>query len=449
MYSVECERDAVFKSNASPKKANPSVPSAILSLFLALVFVRIGILLCGGQQGDNQFLMPGLPPVVADTGLLSDVSETIELMLIPFGNGVSAGIGKMGWADELTAEQERLESRMTASRFAHNRPAKFKGVTAWGRQLMKLQDRFKERLAKLLPTSVRSSFESQKDVFPTSTSLNDQKDESVSTMTTGSNTWSAKAFPGAEQAWAHYENIMQTLEDRKLARQQTRPEKRARSEKSDDLTQVLDEKLLKDMHWAQGVPGALQAETDHSKRVHDFESRRAARQQSRLHKRDFTQVTKNGFADFFQTRKTAQVQRRKQQTWLLGLPGASKAYAEHEQRMQEFQARKLMRQQYLQDKTLLAQATKDGFAEFFQARKVAQATTRKNKIWARDLPGEGQSYADHDQRMKEFEARKEARQQQRLEKHVFAQATKDGFAKFFQARKTSKTQMGTRLSNRE
>jgi hypothetical protein len=167
MYSVECERDAVFKSNASPKKANPSVPSAILSLFLALVFVRIGILLCGGQQGDNQFLMPGLPPVVADTGLLSDVSETIELMLIPFGNGVSAGIGKMAWADKLMAEQERLESRMTASRFAHNRSAKFKGVTAWGRQLMKLQDRFKERLAKLLPTSVRSSLEAQKDMSPT------------------------------------------------------------------------------------------------------------------------------------------------------------------------------------------------------------------------------------------------------------------------------------------
>jgi hypothetical protein len=236
------------------------------------------------------------------------------------------------------------------------------------------------------------------------------------------------AFPGAEQAWAHYENIMRTLADRKLARQQTRLEKHAGAEKSDDLIQVLDaqseaqEKSIKDMHWAQGVPGALQAETDHSKRVQDFENRKAARQQSRLHKRDFAQVTKDGFAGFFQARQTARVQRRKEQTRALGLPGARKAYAEHEQ-------------------TLFAQATTDGFAEFFQTRKVAQATARKNRNWARDLPGERESYAEHDQRMKEFEARKEARQHQRLEKHVLAQATKNGFAEFFQARKNAKTQM--------
>jgi len=456
MYSVESERTAMMKSKASPSVAHRSVANSLMSLFLGLVSVRIGLLLfsSSGQQGENDWLVKGLPQIVMQTGVLHDVPETIELLMVPFGKGISAEISKFGWADELMAEQERLDSRMKASRFTHNRSAKFNGATAWGRDLIKLQDGFKERMAtraKLLPLALRYT-SSEDQIKTSSASLDTQQEDTISDPTSGNQVWSAKNFPGADQAWEAHSNTMRVLESRTLARQQMRLEKQTNTQKPEDLIQVLDAQdaanaqRLRDRNWAQGVRGELQAEDEHAKRLREFEIRKAARQQSRLEKREVAQATKDGFAEFFEARMQAQAQRRRDRTWARGFPGASDAYAEHEQRMQELEARKLVRQQIRLEKQTFAEATKDAFAKFFQARKAAQISMRKNQIWARDLLGEKQAYADHGQRMQELEARrqrrlaKKVRRQRRLQNQDFAQATKNEFAEFFRARRKAQIQ---------
>jgi len=450
MYSVESERTTMMKSKASSSVAHRSVANSLMSLFLGLVSVRIGLLLfsSSGQQGENDWLVKGLPQIVMQTGVLHDVPETIELLMVPFGKGISAEISKFGWADELMAEQERLDSRMKASRFTHNRSAKFNGATAWGRDLMKLQDGFKERMAtraKLLPLALRYT-SSEEQIKTSPASLDTQQEDTVSEV------WSAKNFLGADQAWKAHSNTMRVLESRKLARQQMRLEKQTNAQKPEDLIQVLDAQdeanaqRQRDRHWAQGVQGELQAEDEHAKRLREFEIRKAARQQSRLEKREVAQATKDGFAEFFEARMKAQAQRRRDRAWARGFPGASDAYAEHEQRMQELEARKLVRQQVRLEKQTFAETTKDAFAKFFQARKAAQISMRKNQIWARDLLGEKQAYADHGQRMQELEARrqrrlaKKVRRQRRLQNQDFAQATKNEFAEFFRARRKAQMQ---------
>lgn len=444
MYSVESEiMQGKISTKASPVVTHRSAPSAIVSLFLGLMIVRLGLMLysSSSQQGENEWLMKGLPRITEETGVLHDVSDKIDLMLVPFGSGTSE-FGNLAWTDKLMAEQERLGSRIAAGRFAHNRSTKFKDVTAWGREIMQLQDSFKERMETRASVNAFSHTRSKSLPWTSSTALAGQEHESALSTMVGTDVWSAKSFVGADQALAGHESTMQLLESRKLAREQARLSKHSNPQRADDLIQVLDaqgeakSQRAKDMHWMQGVPGSLQAEIDHTKRVLEFESRKAARQQNRLDKQRFAKATHDSFAAFFNARKKAQVKQRKERAWARGLPGAGQACAEHEQTMREVEDRKLARQQRRSEKHSFAQATKDGFVEFHEARKAARKIARSNRKWTSDLPGARQAYANHEQRMQDAEARKEARQRHRkLEKQDFAQATKDGFANFFQARK--------------
>jgi len=252
---------------------------------------------------------------------------------------------------------------------------------------------------------------------------------------------------GARQAWGEKEKRTENLEDRNQARNQSRLEKLALARATNDgfaeyfqARKESQAQRRKDRKWAQGLPGAKQAHSKYEQRMCDLEARKQGREQRRLEKHALARKTKEDFAQYFEARKEAQAERQKVRNWAQSLPGATQAHTEHDQRMQEFEARKQARKESRLEKHAFAQATKDGFAQYFQVRKEAQAHRPEGRNWAQGLPGATQAQSEHIQRMQEFEARKQARKESRLEKHAFAQVTKDGFAQYFQARIETQTQ---------
>jgi hypothetical protein len=241
----------------------------------------------------------------------------------------------------------------------------------------------------------------------------------------------------------------------------------------DGFTQYFDarKEAQAQRRWANDLPGAEQAYSEHAMRMQEFEGQKQARRE----KREFAKATQNGFAQYFEARKLAQAQRRAfaqatrdgftqyfdarkeaqaQRRWAKGLPGAEQAQAEHESRMLDVEARKQARRErreferatqdgFLQyfkarkaaqvEKRTFAKATRDSFTEFFQARKQAQAQRR----WAQGLPGAQQAQTEHETRMQAIEARRQERLDARREKQELAQATRDGFTQYFEARKAA------------
>jgi hypothetical protein len=187
---------------------------------------------------------------------------------------------------------------------------------------------------------------------------------------------------------------MQEVKARKGTRQTKRHERRKFAQITKDGFAAFFEARRADRIWARGLPGSKQAVADHDGKIKELETRKLARQQARLELRNFAQVTKDGFAEFFQARKEVQAQRRKDQIWARGLPGASQAHAEHAQRMEHF-----------------------GFQKQRRSQRRASAQTSKAMLqnWTQGLTGAKQAHANHEQTMRELEVRKVIRQQHRLE----------------------------------
>jgi len=240
---------------------------------------------------------------------------------------------------------------------------------------------------------------------------------------------------------------MQKFEERKLARKQSRVENRALAQATKDgfAQYFQDRKEAQsqrrvDKNWSYGLPGGQQAQLEHQRRMQGFEDRSQTRKQSRFEQRVLAHATKDRFALYFQARKEAQALRRKNMNWAHGLPGAHQAQREHDQRMQQVEERKQLHKQSRMENRALAQATKDGFAEYFQVRKEAQALRRKGMNWAAGLPGAQQAQREHEQRMQKITGGKHSRKQSRLENRALAQTTKESFAQYFQARKEAQAQ---------
>mmetsp|Transcript_116323 Transcript_116323/g.181772 ORF Transcript_116323/g.181772 Transcript_116323/m.181772 type:complete len:428 (-) Transcript_116323:53-1336(-) len=410
-YDLGSNIHAIAKRKVSSSSAHRSAASAIVGLCVGLEIIRFGILQFSSAAKHEDF-----PPIVVETGQV----------LVPFGSGSSVDIAKIAGADELMAEHDEVE-----------------GATAWGRDGPQIKDipgalqadieHTKRMLELEFRKAARQQSRLEKQKFATATEAGFVKFFQARRMLQAQRRKErtrARELPGASQTYGEHEQRLQEVEARKVARQQFWLEKHASADET-----AYSSPSLKD------IPGALQAEIEHTKRIVELESRKVARQQGRLEKRKFAQATEDGFAKFFQVRKKIQEQRRKERTWARGLPGSSQAYGEHEQRMQEVEARKLTRQQHRSEMHLYAQAIESEFTYFFQERKISQASMRESRKWAHNLPGENQAYADHEQMIHELQARKEARQQHRLEKQILGQETKDGFEKFFQARRDAYAQL--------
>jgi len=214
----------------------------------------------------------------------------------------------------------------------------------------------------------------------------------------------AEGLPGAEQIQATHETQMQEIHARNLARRQHKKEMRSLAQNTQDSFAAYfaaRKQRQADRRWAQGLPGAEQAQSIHEMQMQEVQERKLARMQHQKEMHALAQKTQTGFADYFAARKQRQDDRR----WAEGLPGAEQAQAAHAIRMQEIQEKKLARMQHKKEVRAQAQKTQDSFAGYFAARRQRQADRR----WAKGLPGAEQAQSIHETQMQEIQARKIAR----------------------------------------
>jgi len=176
--------------------------------------------------------------------------------------------------------------------------------------------------------------------------------------------------------------------------------------------------------WAKGLPGANQAQTDHATRMHEIKVRQQARAQARKEKKALAEATRHGFLKYFEARRAAQEQRRRERSWVKGLPGADRAQADHANRMHEIEGRRQARTQGRKEMKALDEATQHGFLKYFAARRETQEQRRRERSWANGLPGANQAQASHEASQKEREARRQSRSEARKQWSEEAQSGK-------------------------
>lgn len=241
-------------------------------------------------------------------------------------------------------ELEQLQATLETKmrkRRADRKP--FNGMTAWGQGLLDMQGQFEARMR------LRNKISWASDLVQTQKYFEDWK-AAIVARRSDRDSLNADHLAGMT-AWG------QSLVDKEKEfeiRMQSRSQKVSESSPKPLLVQIqelrqeiLDRRLEAkgELSWAREFPGAMQARTEHENRMQVWEAGKKARMQARKDRHEIAQATQDGFTQYFKARTEAQAQRRKDRTWAQGLAGAEEAQAMHETWKTEYEERRLARLQ--------------------------------------------------------------------------------------------------------